>query len=76
MTALEFRNEHKRQTEDVSLRVLEATERKLAAQEPLGGWGRGSMIQKGSGSLLGIGGLHGQGEHRAHPRTPLPAPSS
>lgn len=35
MTALEFRSEHKRQTEDVSLRVLAATERKLAAQEPL-----------------------------------------
>lgn len=39
MTALEFRSEHKRQTEDVSLRVLAATERKLEAQEPLRGGG-------------------------------------
>lgn len=39
MTALEFRSEHKRETEDVSLRVLSATQRKLTAQEPLRGRG-------------------------------------
>lgn len=39
MTALEFRSEHKSQTEDRTLRVHVATERKLEAQEPLGGRG-------------------------------------
>lgn len=39
MTALEFKSEHKNQTEDRSLRVRVATERKLEAQEPLGGEG-------------------------------------
>lgn len=75
MTALEFRSEHKRQTEDVSLRVLAAKEKACSPGTPEGR-GRGSTIQKGSGSLLGIGGLHGQGEHWAHPRTPLPVLSS
>lgn len=61
MTALEFRSEHKRQTEDVSLSQGPCGHREKACSPGTPeGQGRGSMIQKGSGSLLGIGGLHGQ----------------
>lgn len=61
MTALEFRSEHKRQTEDVSLRVLAATERKLEAQEPLRGGGGAPRYKKNQGLYWGLVGCTDRG---------------